>query len=104
MKKRNESFICAGCGIAVAPALKTCRNHCPACFLSLHVDGAIPGDRNTSCGGKMIPFEFVQTNGGVKIHFVCTKCHKKHRNKLAVDDCLVDLSQQIRYWSEKFRI
>ncbi|NCQ81548.1 RNHCP domain-containing protein [bacterium] len=24
------------------PAQKTCRNHCPHCFVSLHVDGDVP--------------------------------------------------------------
>ncbi|MBO7505538.1 RNHCP domain-containing protein [bacterium] len=49
MKKINESFICVNCGREVPLASKTCRNHCPYCFASLHVDGEIPGDRSSIC-------------------------------------------------------
>jgi len=45
MKKINESFVCIHCGEEIMQATKTCRNHCPKCFCSLHVDGDIPGDR-----------------------------------------------------------
>ncbi|MBO7095209.1 RNHCP domain-containing protein [bacterium] len=38
MKKINETFICTNCGQEVPLASKTCRNHCPYCFTSLHVD------------------------------------------------------------------
>ena len=52
MKKINESFICIGCKKEIPQAAKTCRNHCPYCFTSQHVDGLIPGDRaaQESCG------------------------------------------------------
>ncbi|MBR7037477.1 RNHCP domain-containing protein [bacterium] len=42
MKKINESFRCVNCGQEIPLAPKTCRNHCPYCFTSLHVDGNIP--------------------------------------------------------------
>ena len=42
MKKINEPFVCIQCGKTVPLAKKTCRNHCPFCFTSLHVDGEIP--------------------------------------------------------------
>lgn len=42
MKKINETFACLGCKKIVPLAQKTCRNHCPFCFTSQHVDGAIP--------------------------------------------------------------
>ena len=45
MKKINETFVCLECGKSVPTAEKTCRNHCPFCFASQHVDGDIPGDR-----------------------------------------------------------
>lgn len=50
MKKINEDFECVACGKIINKADKTCRNHCPYCFVSLHVDGEIPGDRASSCG------------------------------------------------------
>ncbi|USN56071.1 MAG: RNHCP domain-containing protein [Candidatus Peribacteria bacterium] len=86
MHKINESFICQNCGVQVDPAPKTCRNHCPYCFSSLHVDGDVPGDRSTSCHGKMFPREYVLANGEIKIHFLCLSCGKQHWNKAAEDD------------------
>ncbi|MBQ2600698.1 RNHCP domain-containing protein [bacterium] len=38
MKKINESFTCINCKKEIPLAAKTCRNHCPYCFTSLHVD------------------------------------------------------------------
>jgi len=67
-------------------ANKTCRNHCPWCFVSLHVDGDIPGDRDTDCHGKMVPINYMIKHGGTKILFECQKCGKQHWNKMAEDD------------------
>ena len=63
MKKINESFICINCKKVISQASKTCRNHCPYCFVSLHVDGDIPGDRATACHGKMYPTAYEIKNG-----------------------------------------
>ena len=98
MLRRNESFLCIQCGKQITPASKTCRNHCPYCFTSLHVDGDIPGDRNTSCNGIMLPFEQTIKHGETRIHFICLKCGKKHRNKLADDDQLSDLLEKIEHY------
>ncbi len=88
----NESFVCIWCGKQIPPASKTCRNHCPYCFTSLHVDGDIPWDRNTSCHGIMKPIELdFKMSGGSKILFQCTVCGKQHRNKVAEDDELGSL-------------
>jgi len=86
MKKINEEFVCVACGKLVSLASKTCRNHCPYCFCSLHVDGKIPGDRTADCYGKMWPKTYEIKNGGMKILFVCEKCGKEHWNKRAEDD------------------
>ena len=93
MKKINESFVCIGCGRTVAQAEKTCRNHCPYCFVSQHVDADIPWDRKAqeSCGWKMYPKMYEIKNGMTKILFVCEKCWKEHRNKATIDDNLKDL-------------
>ncbi len=76
-------------------ASKTCRNHCPYCFISLHVDGDVPGDRSTTCHGIMKPIEFVYHTRDSKILFFCTVCGKKHRNKVADDDELSHLQLTI---------
>ena len=96
MKKINESFTCIGCGKQISQAAKTCRNHCPHCFVSLHVDGDIPGDRATECHGKMYPTTYEIKNGGMKILFVCSKCGKKHWNKRADDDEVIELDKYIK--------
>ena len=85
----NEWFECIGCKKQILPAPKTCRNHCPYCFLSLHVDGSIPWDRDTSCHGIMRPITFdFKMSGESKILFECITCHKQHRNRVADDDDL----------------
>jgi hypothetical protein len=96
MKKINESFVCSGCHKTVPLAPKTCRNHCPWCFLSLHVDGSMPGDRASDCQGKMFPTLYKITNGTTKIFFVCQICNKEHRNKIAEDDTISDLDACIQ--------
>ena len=100
MKKINESFTCIHCGKAISLAAKTCRNHCPYCFVSLHVDGEIPGDRNTQCGGNMYPTAYEIRNGQLKIHFQCATCGKLHRNKRADDDEVEALDSYINEYKK----
>lgn len=97
MKKINESFVCIWCKKEIWLASKTCRNHCPYCFTSLHVDGEIPGDRSTTCYGIMVPIEFIYHTKNSKILFLCTSCWKKHRNKVAEDDEIGNLKLSIVY-------
>lgn len=88
----NEGFICISCQKNISPAEKTCRNHCPYCFSSLHVDGLIPWDRDTDCHGIMKPIAFdFKMSGESKILFHCLTCHKEHRNRVASDDNLSEL-------------
>jgi DNA-directed RNA polymerase subunit RPC12/RpoP len=98
---KNEAFVCIHCKKHVAPASQTCRNHCPYCFTSLHVDGAIPGDRNTQCGGVMLPYESMYKHGEDRIHFICLSCKKTHRNKVANDDDLGVLDLKIQEYKIK---
>jgi len=91
MIKINESFICISCKSKVSKANKTCRNHCPFCFTSLHIDWDIPWDRNTNCMWIMLPIDYDYKSDWTKILFCCKKCGKKHRNKQSDDDCLENL-------------
>ena len=95
MKKINESFECINCWKQVPLASKTCRNHCPYCFVSLHVDRDIPWDRASCCKWVMYPKEYELKNSDYRILFVCSKCWKKHWNKCAVDDDIVQLPRLI---------
>ena len=98
MKKINEWFVCHHCGKDVPPAQQTCRNHCPWCFVSQHVDLEIPGDRATECGGKMVPESYLIANGEIKIRFVCLNCGAEHHNKASRDDEVGELDEVIRSW------
>lgn len=102
MKKINETFICINCKKEIPLASKTCRNHCPHCFTSLHVDWDIPGDRNTSCHGKMYPIQYYLANWTMKILFECEKCHKEHRNKRSEDDEVEKLNWLIIEYCKNF--
>ena len=102
MKKRNESFTCIWCGYVVPPADKTSRNHCPQCFLCLHVDASLPGDRWSSCASRMIPIMYVIANGKMRIQFVCVTCGKQHWNKCTSDDEIAVLDEQIAYWKKQY--
>ncbi|MFA5748106.1 MAG: RNHCP domain-containing protein [Candidatus Absconditabacterales bacterium] len=96
MKKINEGFICINCKKEIPATTKTCRNHCPHCFTSLHVDLNIPGDRKSNCKGKMFPISYEIRNNKFKILFKCTQCQKEHRNKKADDDEIIKLDGIIK--------
>ena len=86
---RNTPFRCAVCGAAVAPlAQGSCRNHCPHCLHSLHVD-ILPGDRASDCGGVLEPVavEHSGKTGWVIVHR-CQRCGEVRRNRAALDDPL----------------
>ena len=44
----DEEFICENCGEKVGQLGYSCRNHCPKCLHSKHVD-INPGDRAEKC-------------------------------------------------------
>ncbi len=102
MKKINESFVCINCWKEIPLADKTCRNHCPYCFVSLHVDGDIPWDRSSICKWIMYPVEYQLKNSDYKILFVCSKCGKKHWNKRAKDDEIIKLPELMKSYSKYF--
>ncbi len=85
---RQEPFICGHCGAAVEPLEHgTCRNHCPRCLWSKHVDEKGPGDRASLCQGLMEPVAMDQDGkkGWMIVHR-CVECGKEIRNKAAPDD------------------
>ena len=46
----DEEFVCENCGKKVPKLGYSCRNHCPYCLHSKHVDKN-PGDREEECHG-----------------------------------------------------
>ena len=86
--KINESFSCAHCGFAVPKSSSTCRDHCPKCLHSLHVDNN-PGDRGAECGGILKPVAWSQNKKkGYIIHYECQTCFVKKLNKFLQNDVL----------------
>src|SRR3989338_9703334 len=85
---RQEPFVCGHCGIDVDPLPHgTCRNHCPVCLWSKHVDLDGPGDRASTCLGLLRPtgIDHDGKKGWIIIH-ECVLCTKRQPNKTAPDD------------------
>lgn len=82
----DEEFVCENCGSKVKKLGYSCRNHCPKCLHSKHVD-INPGDRQENCHGLLEPIG-LDINGkkGYVIIFKCKKCGMIRRNKVADDD------------------
>ncbi len=102
MKKINESFICFECWKEVPKAKWTCRNHCPYCFASMHVDEKLPWDRLSECYWDMYPVEYIISNWKIKIKFECQKCWHIHMNKSLIDDEISNLDFFIKKYKDKF--
>lgn len=91
----DEAFICENCGKEVKPLGYSCRNHCPFCLYSKHVD-INPGDRAETCHGLLEPIGLeIDSKKGYVIISRCKKCGKIRKNKAAKDDnmdCIIALS------------
>ena len=82
----DEPFICENCGNEVKPLGYSCRNHCPKCLYSKHVDKE-PGDRAEKCHGLLKPIGMENNpKKGYVIIYKCEKCGAIRKNKMANDD------------------
>lgn len=64
----------------------SCRNHCPYCLYSKHID-INPGDREETCHGLLKPVDIeISSKKGKVIVFKCIKCGAIRKNKVADDD------------------
>jgi len=89
----DEEFICENCGVRVPKLGYSCRNHCPKCLHSKHLD-INPGDRQESCHGIMKPIGIeISKKKGYVIIYKCKKCGVIRKNKAAKDD---DIQEIIR--------
>jgi len=89
----DEEFECENCGRHVKKLGYSCRNHCPYCLYSKHVDKN-PGDRQETCRGLLKPIALENNSKkGYIIIFKCQKCGKITKNKIAEDD---DMDQIIK--------
>ncbi|WGL58653.1 RNHCP domain-containing protein [Pigmentibacter sp. JX0631] len=89
--KINESFTCKNCNYLVPLSSSTCRDHCPKCLFSIHVDNN-PGDRAAECLGLLKPVAWSQhKKKGYMIHYKCLVCGLEKRNKfLEIDSNMPD--------------
>ncbi|MCI9015849.1 RNHCP domain-containing protein [Romboutsia ilealis] len=87
----DEEFICQNCGKLVKKLGYSCRNHCPYCLYSKHID-INPGDRLEKCKGELEPvsLEIDSKKGYVIIH-KCKKCGAIRKNKVAEDDNMQEI-------------
>lgn len=82
----NERFTCENCGAEVPPRRGGCRNHCPVCLVSKHVD-INPGDRANECQGVMDAVDYeLSGKKGLVLVFRCRKCGAITRNMAANED------------------
>lgn len=81
----DEPFECEHCGAQVPVGSGPVRNHCPRCLRSKHVDGDVPGDRASACGGLMDPQDWSTTGGIWVVTQVCRRCGHTRRNRLFPD-------------------
>ncbi len=82
----NESFVCEVCLTNVQPLHTGCRNHCPQCLHSVHLDH-FPGDRAANCDGIMDPIAIkTHSKKGYMVVHRCRVCGYETVNKLALDD------------------
>ena len=93
----DEEFICENCGKQVPKLGYSCRNHCPYCLHSKHVD-INPGDREEDCHGTLEPVGLeMNPKKGYIILFRCKKCGQIRKNKAAKDDnmdLIIELSSK----------
>ncbi len=95
--KIDEEFICENCGYKVPKLGYTCRNHCPKCLHSKHLD-INPGDRLETCHGILEPVSLeIDKKKGYVIISKCKKCGAIRKNKAAEDDnmnLIIELSSK----------
>lgn len=82
----NDGFTCEACGKLVPPRQGGCRNHCPHCLVSKHVD-IFPGDRANECEGLMDAVSYeLDSKKGLMLHFKCRRCSEHTRTIAAHED------------------
>ena len=81
---RDEAFVCMFCKKEVPPHGRTARDHCPWCLRSRHVD-VVPGDRASTCGGRLDPYEVQMSGHDVIIRYACTRCDHQHDVRAVLD-------------------
>lgn len=91
----NDSFRCVHCKREVQPSSHSCRNHCPYCLYSVHLD-VFPGDRLADCGGLMKPIRIeYHTKKGYRVVHRCLNCGHVCRNILQQGEAVQPDNQDV---------
>ncbi len=86
---RDEDFECQNCHMMVPRrGGGYCRNHCPNCLYSYHVDLKLPGDRKCTCQSLMKPVDMIYNSAKKTYQIIheCLKCKYRHPVTVAKDD------------------
>ncbi|MBW7875304.1 MAG: RNHCP domain-containing protein [Candidatus Cloacimonetes bacterium] len=94
----NETFDCGYCGHRVIPHQHgSCRNHCPSCLYSRHLD-INPGDRSSDCGGLMPAVKaIIKQMDQVTLIHRCNQCGIEKSNRSAPDDDFEKILEIMRH-------
>ena len=86
-KLNKQRYKCPNCGWeSDENQLDDPWDHCPNCLYSVHLDNR-PGDRASSCHGRMEPIGvWVRKSGEWAVIHRCKSCGKIHANRVAADD------------------
>lgn len=98
--ERANEFKCTNCGSMVSLNREVSgvnnRNHCPYCLWSRHLDQRKPGDRLSTCRGRMEPLGLTVKHtlkryqsgkqGELMLIHRCAACGKLSINRIAGDD------------------
>ena len=98
--RRDEAFICDGCGYRVPAHGRTARNHCPKCLCSKHVD-VVPGDRQAACGGLMVAVSVSKRKDTYVLLHRCQRCGHERPNRVLMDGSPADDWKMITELSKK---
>ena len=99
-EEKMGGFICENCKkwVPINKFINTVnRNHCPNCLWSKHVDHNVPGDRMSSCKGRMKPIGLSIKNsrtdkwgkeirGELMVVHECTICGATSINRILTED------------------
>ncbi|MEZ4319130.1 MAG: RNHCP domain-containing protein [Myxococcota bacterium] len=83
--RRDEAFTCVACHAEVPAHGRSARDHCPFCLSGLHVDGDVPGDRASECGGVLVAVRVHREKGRWILEYRCERCSAVRRNQVLLD-------------------
>lgn len=101
---RDDGFVCENCSFAVPKrGGGYCRNHCPKCLYSLHVDLKLPGDRKSECHGLMKPIDVIYNTqkNTYQLKQECKKCKYCFMVSVAKDDDQTEVLRIVKEIAER---